>query len=271
MSGLLIGSGGVLRHADPAAAQGVLDAVLTDYAGGWRLPERARVIVDRQYLLAPIGLLEMTGRPRGGTRPGRGAGPRLTDGISRRCLTEGTTGSGADPWATSAALARLNGREPKNPRSADIGLGWAETIRGVSPSIGARPCASRPHRIATSGPPRATSARIGGLGDLLPALAPVRSGVARGHGEHPVEQQDALVGPRGQVAGRRAAGSRGRRAARGRCWPGCAGRVARRGPRRTRGRPRGPGVGYGSCPTISTRTSAMGRVNARSTFDPAGR
>ena len=61
--GLLIGSGGVLRHADPAAALGVLDAVLTDYAGGWRLPERARVIVDRQYLLAPIGLLEMTGRP----------------------------------------------------------------------------------------------------------------------------------------------------------------------------------------------------------------
>ena len=61
--GLCIGSGGVLRHADPAAALGVLDAVLTDYAGGWRLPERARVIVDQQYLLAPIGLLEMTGRP----------------------------------------------------------------------------------------------------------------------------------------------------------------------------------------------------------------
>jgi uncharacterized protein (TIGR01319 family) len=61
--GLLIGSGGVLRHADPAAAQGVLDAVLTDDAGGWRLPERAQVIVDRRYLLAPIGLLEMTGRP----------------------------------------------------------------------------------------------------------------------------------------------------------------------------------------------------------------
>jgi uncharacterized protein (TIGR01319 family) len=61
--GLCIGSGGVLRHADPAAALSVLDAVLTDYAGGWRLPARARAIVDRQYLLAPIGLLEMTGRP----------------------------------------------------------------------------------------------------------------------------------------------------------------------------------------------------------------
>jgi uncharacterized protein (TIGR01319 family) len=61
--GLLIGSGGVLRHADPEAALRVLDTVLTDYAGGWRLPERARVLIDRQYLLAPIGLLEMTGRP----------------------------------------------------------------------------------------------------------------------------------------------------------------------------------------------------------------
>lgn len=59
----LIGSGGVLRHAQPDAAQAALVAVLTDYAGGWRLPERARVIVDRQYLLAPIGLLALTGRP----------------------------------------------------------------------------------------------------------------------------------------------------------------------------------------------------------------
>src|SRR6185436_14127834 len=32
-----------------------------------------------------------------------------------------------------------------------------------------------------------------------------------------------------------------------------------------------PGVGYGSCPTISTRASANGRVKARSTFGPAGR
>lgn len=61
--GLLIGSGGVLRHSEPAAARGVLEAVLADYAGGWRLPEGAKVIIDLQYLLAPIGLLEMTGRP----------------------------------------------------------------------------------------------------------------------------------------------------------------------------------------------------------------
>ena len=60
---LLIGSGGVLRHAQPEAAHAALDAVLTDYAGGWPLPGRARVLVDRQHLLAPIGLLALTGRP----------------------------------------------------------------------------------------------------------------------------------------------------------------------------------------------------------------
>src|SRR3954469_10059559 len=32
-----------------------------------------------------------------------------------------------------------------------------------------------------------------------------------------------------------------------------------------------PGVGYGSCPTISTRTSWNGCLNARSTCSPAGR
>src|SRR3954464_15351697 len=32
-----------------------------------------------------------------------------------------------------------------------------------------------------------------------------------------------------------------------------------------------PGVGYGSWPTISTRTSSNGCLNARSTFSPAGR
>ena len=81
--GLVIGSGGVLRHAVPAAALGVLDSVLTDFGGGWRLPARAQVIIDRQYLLAPIGLLAMTGRPavaralaeRLVTSPGSGQAP----------------------------------------------------------------------------------------------------------------------------------------------------------------------------------------------------
>jgi hypothetical protein len=60
--GLLIGSGGVLRHSDQRSTAAVLQAVLSDVAGGWRLPEQARAVVDEQYLLAPIGLLALTGR-----------------------------------------------------------------------------------------------------------------------------------------------------------------------------------------------------------------
>ena len=152
---------------------------------------------------------------------------------------------GVAPCAASAALARLNGREPKKPRSADMGLGCADAIRGVSPSIGARPCASRPQRIATSGPPRATRARMAASvisSQPLPRCDPELPGV---HGEHPVEQQDALVGPGRQVAGCAGAGSRGRRAARGRCWPGCAGSAGRRGPRRRTGPRRGRAWGRG--------------------------
>ncbi|WP_422769478.1 glutamate mutase L [Plantactinospora sp. WMMC1484] len=54
---LLVGSGGVLRHAGGAAVAGVLDAVLTDHAGGWPLPRAARPVVDVRYVLAAAGLL----------------------------------------------------------------------------------------------------------------------------------------------------------------------------------------------------------------------
>lgn len=54
---LLVGSGGVLRHADPADAAAVLHAVLTDHAGGWPLPRAARPVVDVDYVLAAAGLL----------------------------------------------------------------------------------------------------------------------------------------------------------------------------------------------------------------------
>ncbi|MEU7957369.1 glutamate mutase L [Micromonospora humida] len=54
---LLVGSGGVLRHADAGAAVGVLTQVLTDHAGGWPLPRAARPVVDVDYVLAAGGLL----------------------------------------------------------------------------------------------------------------------------------------------------------------------------------------------------------------------
>ncbi|MGC5333344.1 glutamate mutase L [Micromonospora sp. DT62] len=54
---LLVGSGGVLRHAASADAAGVLGAVLADHAGGWPLPRAARPVVDVDYVLAAGGLL----------------------------------------------------------------------------------------------------------------------------------------------------------------------------------------------------------------------
>ncbi|WP_422733494.1 glutamate mutase L [Micromonospora sp. WMMD558] len=54
---LLVGSGGVLRHAPAADAAAVLAAVLADHAGGWPLPRAARPVVDADYVLAAAGLL----------------------------------------------------------------------------------------------------------------------------------------------------------------------------------------------------------------------
>jgi uncharacterized protein (TIGR01319 family) len=53
---LLVGSGGVLRHR-PEAAVAVLRPLTADHAGGWAVPERARVTVDRRYVLFAAGLL----------------------------------------------------------------------------------------------------------------------------------------------------------------------------------------------------------------------
>ncbi|WP_404392025.1 glutamate mutase L [Humibacillus xanthopallidus] len=53
----LIGSGGVLRHADEAGRSRVLGAVLADHAGGWKVPRAASATVDTAYLLFAVGLL----------------------------------------------------------------------------------------------------------------------------------------------------------------------------------------------------------------------
>jgi uncharacterized protein (TIGR01319 family) len=54
---LLVGSGGVLRHAPDALGPRVLARVVADHGGGWRVPEAARVRVDTAYVLFAIGLL----------------------------------------------------------------------------------------------------------------------------------------------------------------------------------------------------------------------
>ena len=55
--GLLVGSGGVLRHAAREVAARILAPALTDHAGGWRVPDRASAVVDRDYVLFAVGLL----------------------------------------------------------------------------------------------------------------------------------------------------------------------------------------------------------------------
>jgi uncharacterized protein (TIGR01319 family) len=54
---VLVGSGGVLRHHDPAAAERVLRSVTGEAPGGWQLPAAPRVVVDRDCVLAAAGLL----------------------------------------------------------------------------------------------------------------------------------------------------------------------------------------------------------------------
>jgi uncharacterized protein (TIGR01319 family) len=54
---LVIGSSGVLRHADPPDACAVLAGVLNDHGGGWALPQSPQVTIDADYVLAAAGLL----------------------------------------------------------------------------------------------------------------------------------------------------------------------------------------------------------------------
>jgi uncharacterized protein (TIGR01319 family) len=55
--GVVLGSGGVLRHATAEQGLRVLAAVTGDHAGGWRVPRAARKGVDVAYLLFAVGLL----------------------------------------------------------------------------------------------------------------------------------------------------------------------------------------------------------------------
>jgi uncharacterized protein (TIGR01319 family) len=54
---LVVGSGGVLRHATSARAAAALAPATGDLGGGWAVPETARAVVDSRYVLAAAGLL----------------------------------------------------------------------------------------------------------------------------------------------------------------------------------------------------------------------
>lgn len=55
--GTVVASGGVFRHASADRLRRMLDPVLTDHGGGWRLPHHPRLGVDADYVLAAAGLL----------------------------------------------------------------------------------------------------------------------------------------------------------------------------------------------------------------------
>jgi uncharacterized protein (TIGR01319 family) len=54
---LLVGSGGVLRNSSDEVTDRVLSRVTGEVPGGWQLPRAPRLVVDRDYVLAPAGLL----------------------------------------------------------------------------------------------------------------------------------------------------------------------------------------------------------------------
>ena len=58
---LLVGSGGVLRAADTPTSERILLAATGADPDGWQLPERPRVVVDTDYVLAAAGLIAMSG------------------------------------------------------------------------------------------------------------------------------------------------------------------------------------------------------------------
>ena len=79
---LVVGSGGVLRHADPAALQRILAPAVADHGGGWKVPDRAELAVDARYVLAAAGLLAST-HPEAAARLATGALTRLPSGAVR--------------------------------------------------------------------------------------------------------------------------------------------------------------------------------------------
>jgi MutL protein len=56
-SGLVVLSGGVFRHADPAAVDEVVARIAADRGGAAGVLSDAAVVVDRRYVLAAVGLL----------------------------------------------------------------------------------------------------------------------------------------------------------------------------------------------------------------------
>ena len=57
MGGTRCASGGVFRHADPAAVDAVVTRLAADAGGAGSVVSDTAVVVDRRYVLAAAGLL----------------------------------------------------------------------------------------------------------------------------------------------------------------------------------------------------------------------
>lgn len=73
---LLVGSGGVLRHAAPDRAHTLLAEAAADHGAGWRPPDRAEVTVDGSYLTFAAGLLAAEHPRLAGAVAAQAAAPR---------------------------------------------------------------------------------------------------------------------------------------------------------------------------------------------------
>lgn len=111
---LLIGSGGVFRHADPAAGRAVLAGVLADYAGGWPLPRAARPMIDVDYVLAAAGLLAR-------------AHPHAAAALLRRHLLEAEPGASA---GVSRGSRAVDGSDTTRRGESDDWPGAVDSARG---------------------------------------------------------------------------------------------------------------------------------------------
>jgi uncharacterized protein (TIGR01319 family) len=80
---LVVGSGGVLRHTEPDLAVAMVTEAVTDPAGGWRRPERARFAVDRDYVLAAAGLIGRRDPSTASSLLHRSLGSHLRGGAQR--------------------------------------------------------------------------------------------------------------------------------------------------------------------------------------------
>ncbi len=164
--------GGVGR---PALEEGLPVPVGHRPEGSWRVAHDAP-LVPRCTRVQPPPL----------PRSGRGSTSRPAPGRRRR----------------APALARENGRLPKNPLRADSGEGWADSMitwRDVSiRAFFLR--ADAPHRMNTTRSGLRFDGLDDGVGEALPALPLVGGGLPGPHGQGGVEEEHALPGPAVEAA-----------------------------------------------------------------------